>query len=134
MGCVQARPSMDSPSRGLEKLKMDNGYVAKSGFIAARRSTGQRYPEKDSGRSLRPESGSNKVVTLNGDGGGEEALKITGEKKRDDCGSKVARVRGEEVVDGWPKWLTDNVPKEALVGLVPRSAESFYKLDKVRPS
>ena len=132
MGCVQTRPSMNSPSRGLEKLKMENGYVAKAGFIAGRRSTGQRLLEKDSGRGLRPESGGNMVVTVNGDGGGEEKS-IGREEKRDDGGSKVSRIRGEEVVDGWPKWLTDNVPKEALAGLVPRSAESFDKLDKVRP-
>ena len=120
---------MNSPPRGLEKLKMDNGYVSKA---AGRRSTGQRYPDKDSGRVLRPESGSNKVLFVSGDGGGEEKS-INKEEKRDDGGSEVSHVKGKEIVDGWPNWLTDNIPKKALAGLVPRSAESFEKLDKVRP-
>lgn len=108
---------------------MDNGYVSKA---AGRRSTGQRYPDKDSGRVLRPESGSNKVLFVSGDGGGEEKS-INKEEKRDDGGSEVSHVKGKEIVDGWPNWLTDNIPKKALAGLVPRSAESFEKLDKVRP-
>lgn len=36
-----------------------------------------------------------------------------------------------ELVDGWPKWLTDNIPKDALAGLTPRSAETYDKIDKV---
>ncbi|RVW48931.1 putative serine/threonine-protein kinase [Vitis vinifera] len=127
MGSVQAKSSMNSPPRGLEKLKMDNGYVSKA---AGRRSTGQRYPDKDSGRVLRPESGSNKVLFVSGDGGGEEKS-INKEEKRDDGGSEVSHVKGKEIVDGWPNWLTDNIPKKALAGLVPRSAESFEKLDKI---
>lgn len=37
----------------------------------------------------------------------------------------------ELLVDGWPKWLTDNIPGDVLAGIVPRSADSYDKLDKV---
>ena len=36
-----------------------------------------------------------------------------------------------ELVDGWPKWLIDNIPRDALEGLIPRSAETYDKIDKV---
>ncbi|KAL3504530.1 hypothetical protein ACH5RR_034371 [Cinchona calisaya] len=36
-----------------------------------------------------------------------------------------------ELVDGWPKWLLDNIPTNALAGLTPRSAETYDKIDKV---
>lgn len=50
--------------------------------------------------------------------------------------SRMAEVRAaaavdEVVVEGWPKWLTDNIPSEVLAGLVPRSADSYDMLDKV---
>jgi cyclin-dependent kinase 12/13 len=37
----------------------------------------------------------------------------------------------EQLVDGWPTWLLDNVPREALQGIVPRSADAFDKIEKV---
>ena len=37
----------------------------------------------------------------------------------------------DEVVDGWPNWLVDNIPTEVLAGLVSRSADSYDKLAKV---
>lgn len=37
----------------------------------------------------------------------------------------------DELVDGWPHWLTDVVPRELLVGLVKKSADSYHKLNKV---
>ena len=44
---------------------------------------------------------------------------------------KKKKIASYEFVDGWPKWLVDNIPKEVLSGLVPRSAHSYEKLDKV---
>lgn len=41
------------------------------------------------------------------------------------------KMEGDELVDGWPKWLVDNIPKEVLVGLVPKTADSYDKLAKV---
>jgi hypothetical protein len=39
---------------------------------------------------------------------------------------------GEQAVAGWPPWLVAVAP-EAVRGWVPRRADSFEKLDKVRP-
>lgn len=36
-----------------------------------------------------------------------------------------------ELVDGWPKWLTDNIPRDALEGLIPRSAETLLVADSI---
>lgn len=123
MGCVVAKPSPDSPPKGLQKLKSDNGYVkAGGGFAAARRSTGQRLvPVKDSAKTLR--SASTKKNSSAG-GSNEEifARKFELPKTTED---------DEVLVDGWPKWLVDNIPRDALSGLIPKSAESYDKLDKV---
>lgn len=40
--------------------------------------------------------------------------------------------QGEQIVSGWPSWLT-SVAGEAIQGWVPRRADSFEKLDKVSP-
>nr|QYW07103.1 cyclin-dependent kinase like 4 [Dimocarpus longan] len=110
MGCVQAKGSTNSPPRGLDKLKMDNGYVGRG----HRRSTGQRFERRDSAR-----------VAMNYNavyGNGSEGQELRG------GGGGGVEV---ETVDGWPKWLTDNIPRHVLAGLVPKSAEAYDKLDKV---
>uniref|UniRef100_A0A0E0IF20 [RNA-polymerase]-subunit kinase n=1 Tax=Oryza nivara TaxID=4536 RepID=A0A0E0IF20_ORYNI len=40
--------------------------------------------------------------------------------------------REDELVDGWPTWLLDNVPREALQGIVPKSADAYDKIAKAR--
>ncbi|PON52653.1 GPCR kinase [Parasponia andersonii] len=134
MGCVHTKSSMESPPRRLEKLKMENGYVGKGGIVGPRRSTGQRYPERELGRQRRPRPGISNVVELgsiNGNGGG--GGRLIGSDEGEINGGNVSRrfSMEEELADGWPKWLLDNVPKKVLTGLVPKSAESYDKLDKV---
>ncbi|PSS31696.1 Serine/threonine-protein kinase [Actinidia chinensis var. chinensis] len=137
MGCTQAKHSTNSPPRGLQKLKMENGYV-KAKYPDARRSTGQRYagvPKPEARNSSAGNSG--RLVG----GGGKDGNLITREAKKDSGGSGDGNILKrmaslnlggeEELVDGWPKWLTDNIPKDVLAGIVPRSAESYEKLDKV---
>lgn len=46
---------------------------------------------------------------------------------------KSKKAVDDQRVDGWPKWLTDNIPTDALAGLTPRSAETYEKIDKVIP-
>ncbi|XP_061343901.1 probable serine/threonine-protein kinase At1g54610 [Gastrolobium bilobum] len=41
------------------------------------------------------------------------------------------KIASYEFVDGWPKWLVDNIPKNFLASLVAKSADSYEKLDKV---
>lgn len=117
---------MKSPPRGLEKLKMENGYKGKGAFAAHRRSTGQRYTDPD--RVHRPEP----PKKLNGFGSADG---VVAGKEKESSNETVERrnvlVAGDEMVDGWPKWLIDNIPKEVLAGLVPKSAESYDKLDKI---
>ncbi|KAI4366840.1 hypothetical protein MLD38_022657 [Melastoma candidum] len=37
----------------------------------------------------------------------------------------------DDGVNGWPKWFTDHVPMSGLEGLVPKSSDSYDKIDKV---
>ncbi|OMP12255.1 hypothetical protein COLO4_03363 [Corchorus olitorius] len=147
MGCVQGK--MDSPPRGLQKLKMENGYVGKVGFVGHRRSTGQRY--SDSGRVPKPElhrkrsslSGANeekeRIQRRNeavadgkeGNFNDNDKEKERTQRRSDAVENKNILIVEQEMVDGWPKWLIDNIPKEVLAGLVPKSAESYEKLDKI---
>ncbi|KAI3442620.1 Protein kinase domain-containing protein [Psidium guajava] len=150
MGCVQTKPSQNSPPKGLEKQKQQNGYVPSGGGNTShRRPTSQRYTQESQGEPHRPESrkshsgrlsggvgsggsdscggGDVKFGSGNGSGGTggtleDGALRRKGEGSRDDQ---------VELVDGWPKWLIDNVPKRVLRGLVPKSADSYDKIDKV---
>ncbi|KAE8728330.1 putative serine/threonine-protein kinase [Hibiscus syriacus] len=123
MGCVQGKNSMESPPRGLEKLKVENGYTGKGAFAGHRRSTGQRYSDAD--RQLPKKA--------NGFGSADGVVAAGKEKERSNEAvlKRNAFAVGDEMVDGWPKWLIDNIPKEVLSGLVPKSAESYDKLDKI---
>nr|XP_004292510.2 PREDICTED: probable serine/threonine-protein kinase At1g54610 [Fragaria vesca subsp. vesca] len=98
MGCVQAKPDTNVYARpvGLDRLKLDNGYVGNA----------QR----------RPGSAENGTA-------GEESESLNG--------SRRISADDDELVDGWPKWLTDNISKDVLAGLAPKSADSYDKLDKV---
>lgn len=113
MGCAPTKPLMDLSHQGLHKLKMENGYVK-----GARKSS-------SGGRNLRGSSGGGS--SSGGRGGGSDGG--SGVVRRSSVSGKSDDM--DELVDGWPKWLTDNVPKDALDGLVPKSAEAFDKLDKV---
>ncbi|KAG5067251.1 hypothetical protein JHK86_010982 [Glycine max] len=69
------------------------------------------------------------------DGGvaeGEKAKPIAKENKsykdRDAREEKMARY---EFVEGWPKWLLDNIPANVLANIVPKSADSYEKLAKI---
>ena len=48
-------------------------------------------------------------------------------------GSIPKAAEGEQVAAGWPPWLSA-VAGEAIRGWLPRRADSFEKLDKVRSS
>lgn len=131
MGCAPTKPLMDLSHQGLQKLKMENGYVRGS-----RRSTsGGRNLSSSSGSGS---SGSRKEKMMSGNGGGGGASSSGGGRGGSDGGGVMRRgsvsVKPDdldELVDGWPKWLTDNIPKDALDGLVPKSADAYDKLDKV---
>ena len=127
MGCVQAKPSKNSPPSGLERLKTQYGYVG------PRRSTGQRYPEREI--AARQSSREADQLLHGGSGGDAKLVRREGEERglgeRNGNVSKRVSMEDEVLAQGWPKWLVDNVPYKVLAGLVPRSAESFDKLAKV---
>lgn len=157
MGCLQTKPSSaESPTRGIERMKLQHGYEAKDGSSLTTGKAGDRPEQADRGSGGRsavvPTSdaaGAGEVVDVGekaggGDGGAvvEEKVGSGGggggaaavQRPRFDPPRPEASRRGgavDETVDGWPKWLTDNVRPGVLVGLVPKSADSYDKIAKV---
>ncbi|XP_057971208.1 probable serine/threonine-protein kinase At1g54610 [Malania oleifera] len=135
MGCILTKHSTQSGRRrGLEKLKLENGY--------ARRAVGRKQQGKNPSGNLVPQgqgAGNKKGgVGLGGGGGGEERKVRIREEENRDLGGDVLekilqkkKIAGDELVDGWPRWLADNIPREVLLGLVPKSVDSYEKLEKV---
>ncbi|KAG6646452.1 hypothetical protein CIPAW_07G010300 [Carya illinoinensis] len=66
--------------------------------------------------------------------GGEGVQRPPGERRRSRANPRQSNLpqhsRGEQLVAGWPPWLTD-VCGAALTGLIPRRADSFEKIDKI---
>ncbi|KAK9080801.1 hypothetical protein SSX86_000559 [Deinandra increscens subsp. villosa] len=137
MGCAPTKPLMDTTHQGLHKLKMENGYVRGGGGSRKSNSGGRNLSSSASsggsssggGRKEKAVSGGKerkewmqKGSGSGGSGGGGGTRRNSASVKSDDL---------DELVDGWPKWLTDNVPKHALDGLAPKSAEAYDKLDKI---
>jgi cyclin-dependent kinase 12/13 len=75
--------------------------------------------------------GIKKEEKIGGDGGQRQP----GERRRSRANPRLSNLpkqsRGEQIVVGWPPWLTDACG-EALQGLIPRRADTFEKIDKVR--
>ncbi|XP_076940438.1 putative serine/threonine-protein kinase At1g54610 [Bidens hawaiensis] len=126
MGCAPTKPLMDTSSHhGIHKLKMENGYVRGSRKSnSGGRNFGNSGESGGGGGGSKAVSGGRGSSSGGGRGGsdGGGVMRRSGSGRSDDL---------EELVDGWPKWLTDNVPKDALHGLVPKSAEAYDKLDKI---
>lgn len=125
MGCVQAKGGTYTPPRGggggggLDKLKLDNGYV-KGGSNG--RPITQKPPLNDSGGGV--------------NGSGERKISKEGERGINGGGNvsqriSIKKIGADELVDGWPKWLVENISSDVLAGLVPKSADSYDKLAKV---
>lgn len=129
MGCVQSRPSFDSPPRDLEKLKLEKGYVGGHQPLVlkqlARISSHQKQRDEAAGAAADGGKREGKVLSR------EEEEKGNGDRASQKMITVVKKSGGDELKDGWPRWLTDNVPVEALAGLVRKSADSYDKLAKV---
>jgi cyclin-dependent kinase 12/13 len=71
------------------------------------------------------------------EGGEEKRIRPSGERRRRSSkpnprlSNPSNNVHGEQVAAGWPSWLS-KVAGEAINGLVPRRADTFEKLDKVK--
>lgn len=111
MGCVHGKgTNTSSPQRGgLDKLKLEYGYHVK-----------------------RPKNGESLNLNNSVKGGGEAYHAVIsvgggGISQR----MSVKNIAADEFIGGWPRWLVENVPKDALAGLVPKTADSYDKLAKV---
>lgn len=140
MGCVQGRGYGFSPER-FESMKLDNGY------IKGQRRQQQQQNKRDMSR-IREQEGNGrnngvevekriisrdqKEMIKGRDGIGNGNRNGVGVRIGNELSNRGTRkMEGDELVDGWPKWLVDNIPKEVLVGLVPKTADSYDKLAKV---
>ena len=65
----------------------------------------------------------------------DEERKQKGERRRSKPNPRLSNLpkhlRGEQVAAGWPMWLSDACG-EVLNGWIPRRADTFEKIDKVR--
>ncbi|KAL9160973.1 hypothetical protein ABFS82_08G235300 [Erythranthe guttata] len=119
MGCVQGKGTTTyTPPKTLVKLKLDGGYV--KGGNVERPITSKEKTDTSGGGG-------------GGGGGGERNISRESEKGISGSGGNVLvkKIDADELVDGWPKWLVDNVNRDALSGFVPKSADSYDKLAKV---
>ncbi|CAN4106454.1 unnamed protein product [Withania somnifera] len=138
MGCVQGKAYGSSPER-LERMKVENGYVKGRGVekqhiqqptrdIAEQQGNGRKAvvveEEKRIGRGQ-------KERTKGRDGIGNGVRSIGNDSSQRGTSGNGRKVGGDGLVHGWPKWLVDNIPKEVLVGLDPKTADSYDKLAKV---
>lgn len=130
MGCVQAKTNSPTHgSQGLDKLKVDHGYVKGGG---EGRPIGLKAPGKEPVKLVKV----NAEVKADSGGGGKGGDCVVSRKteKGNVSGRLTVKQTGgddDDIVDGWPKWLVENVPPEVLDGLVPKSADSYDKLAKV---
>lgn len=127
MGCVQGKATGHSFNRTVEELKQQNSYYGRG--RGRGRSRGQQ-------QQVKPELGTIKKSTAAGNGeenkiSNREGERLVLDKEADALGNvEKKKINGEEV-DGWPKWLVDNIHTDILAGIVPRSADSYHKLAKV---
>lgn len=125
MGSSQSSKTyVKSPVMELEKLRLVNGSV-KEGPIRPVRPAGAPKPSS---------RGKGRVE----EGNGVEAERQIRKKASNSSSSVDGKSDGlmnkggeDELVDGWPKWLVDNIPSDVLKNIVPKSADSYTKIDKV---
>ncbi|KAL8524361.1 hypothetical protein ACS0TY_014084 [Phlomoides rotata] len=63
-----------------------------------------------------------------------ETMKYASRKSRErksSISSNGSEKDKDEEIDGWPKWLIDNIPRDVLKDIVPKSADSYVKIDKI---
>uniref|UniRef100_A0A6V7PAM2 [RNA-polymerase]-subunit kinase n=1 Tax=Ananas comosus var. bracteatus TaxID=296719 RepID=A0A6V7PAM2_ANACO len=149
MGCAQSKPptSHSPPSGGVDRLKLDGRYLPAAAAAGAKR------PQPPRGPAERREKVRVADAAAGGGGGGGRRERERERERvgRDDGAAEKTKAKtktktttmamatppsrgggeAEEMVDGWPRWLLENIPREVLSGLVPRSADSYDKIDKV---
>ncbi|XP_052197950.1 probable serine/threonine-protein kinase At1g54610 [Diospyros lotus] len=128
MGCVQSKGTTTyAPPRHLQKLKPENGHAFN--VDVGRPKQPLKHPDKLPGREVTQvhaaaaAAAERDIISLEREMLVSEKKNITAVVKKIVC--------ADDLVDGWPKWLVDHVPRDVLVGLVPKSADSYQKLAKI---
>ncbi|KAK4774787.1 hypothetical protein SAY86_009722 [Trapa natans] len=114
-----ASSTSSQPKGLLEKTEGENGRAAAAAAtdMDRQRPTDHRNPQADTTARQ-----------------GAPTKRDEGECKGGSSGNVVFGMRppaDEDTVDGWPMWLVKNVPRRVLEGLVPKSAESYHKINKI---
>lgn len=134
MGCFSSK-NAPPRNRNLERLKRENEY--------AKREHSRSHSSKNVETKKRVVTVSHQKTASGGGEGGEEDGNDKAKENvaKNDEKSEVGNVSGrseekrkiasKEDVDGWPKWLVDNIPANVLATLVPKSADCYEKLGKV---
>ena len=122
MGCVISREVSGIVSEANEDKNLSSQSNRKVDDVPAR---------KVDRNDVEVNNGGTKKEEKDGGNGGQRP---PGEKRRSRGNPRLSSLpkqsRGEQVVVGWPPWLTDACG-EALQGLIPRRADTFEKIDKV---
>ncbi|KAK1403784.1 putative serine/threonine-protein kinase [Heracleum sosnowskyi] len=123
MGCVQTNGMQYTPPRSLEKRKTEYGYVEGD---SGGRSNSQKVAEKGdlNGGDQKNIGGTRKIVK---EGEEENSNEIGNVSEM----NVVKKIGSDELIDGWPKWLVDNLPSDVLATFVPKSADSYDKIAKI---
>ncbi|XP_041005765.1 probable serine/threonine-protein kinase At1g54610 isoform X2 [Juglans microcarpa x Juglans regia] len=141
MGCAVGKNSSPySSPHDIERLKLGHGYVPGGNGV---RPINHPQLSRDPARKalIRNEVEYKYIVGAvnakgGAGGGGERVVVGKGEERSGGSGNGSKRVaskkiEGVELVDGWPKWLVDNVAGDLLAGLASKSADSYDKIAKV---
>ncbi|WVZ18676.1 hypothetical protein V8G54_005998 [Vigna mungo] len=131
MGCVCGRFS--PPSEAHRRNHQVKRVLSRKGSRPRSSNVGERV-KRDTQRqrvrvSVNKDSAGDAVIR-----GGEKEKPVPKEdaakqsKSSKDLDSNESK---NEFVDGWPKWLLDNIPTNVLAKLVPKSADSYEKLAKI---
>ena len=140
MGCVHGRPSTTSPAAPVtssrrrdhpvvslpqqEGVDSSDAAAAPAGPGAAPEQQAGEKPEKPAQVKRERRSRSSRSAAAAAAAAAHAEVRLGG--------SFANKARGEQVAAGWPAWLSA-VAGEAINGWTPRRADSFEKIDKVRP-
>ncbi|KAL5188497.1 putative serine/threonine-protein kinase [Glycine soja] len=118
MGCVNTKYT--PPRRNAERLKRNKEQHAPKPIITTHSSN--KHVDVLEDKEIRDDTSSKVEAVATNDDKSHELANVSEEK------NNTARY---EFVEGWPKWLVDNIPPNVLASLVPKSVDSYDKLGKV---
>jgi cyclin-dependent kinase 12/13 len=132
MGCVHGRPTTSSPApAATSSRRRDHPTVTQpqqEGVDSSDAATAAAAAAPEQQAAEKPE----KVKRERRSRSSRSAAAAAAHAEVRLGGSFANKARGEQVAAGWPAWLSA-VAGEAIDGWTPRRADSFEKIDKVRP-